>query len=81
MKPSILIRFGWNDRRRTMCCKDLATAFSSGTDNEMYGSVAHAYTDDPLNIHFGCELPAISFCPWCGTPAKDIPWDKVEEET
>lgn len=78
MKPTRLIRFGWNDRRRTLCCASLSAAFSSGTDNEAYGSLASAYDDDPASIHIGCELPAIAFCPWCGTPAKDILWDKEE---
>jgi hypothetical protein len=78
MKPTRLIRFGWNDRRRTLCCDSLSMAFSSRTDNSMYGSLAGTPTDDPTNIRFGCELPAIAFCPWCGTPAKDILWDKEE---
>lgn len=78
MKPTRLIRFGWDDRKRTLCCDSLSTAFSKGTDDGVCGSLASAYTDDPANIHFGCGLPAIAFCPWCGTPVKDILWDKEE---
>jgi hypothetical protein len=78
MKPTRLIRFGRSEINRTLCCVDLVTAFSSGTDNEAYGKLASAYGDDPASIHIGCELPAIAFCPWCGTPVKDILWDKEE---
>lgn len=78
MKPTALVRLCRGGADRTLCCVDLATAFSSGTDNEAYGRLASAYTDDPASIHIGSELPAIAFCPWCGTPVKDILWDKEE---
>ena len=45
------------------CCHDMRKAFQDGTDNEGYGSLAYQIDDE---IIFGCELPPINFCPWCG---------------
>ena len=59
---------------RKVCCSDMALAFTSGTDNEAYGKLAHAYDDAPTSIRFGCELPAVKFCPWCGTDMRSLSW-------
>lgn len=65
---------------RQVCCSDMALAFTSGTDNEAYGKLASAYGDDPSSIRFGCELPAVKFCPWCGTETRSLDWANAASE-
>lgn len=55
------------------CCEWWARAQQWGTDNEGYARLIHWRDDGP---HMGyvteneaddCYLPAVEFCPWCGT--------------
>lgn len=51
------------------CCMAMIQAQQSGTDNEMYGALVRYY--DPDNtVWMGCDLPPITFCPWCGKKIK-----------
>jgi hypothetical protein len=62
------------------CCGDMESAFQSGTDNEAYGALAY---DSDGRVFFGCDLPEVCFCPWCGKqvahprPASEVKEDKV----
>lgn len=42
-------------------------AFQSGTDNEAYGALARFWDGD---VHMGCDLPPVAYCPWCGKETK-----------
>jgi len=59
---------------KPVCCDPMSRAFRSGSDNEGYGAVAHAWADDPKSIGFGSDLPSIRFCPWCGADTHVFDW-------
>lgn len=50
------------------CCMAMIQAQQSGTDNEAYGS-AVSYSVEGI-AEIGCQLPPITFCPWCGKKIK-----------
>lgn len=53
------------------CCGQWAKAHESGTDNEMYSSLAHSMGSETYIGNSG-ELESVKFCPWCGHP-KGVP--------
>jgi len=46
-------------------CPQFIAAQQAGTDNEMYGALLYSDAD---GWAMGCDLPPISYCPWCGKP-------------
>ena len=46
------------------CCTAWEQAQQSGTDNEGYGALLYFVADD--EPRFGCNLPTVENCPWCG---------------
>lgn len=49
------------------CCLNFAQAQERGTDNETYGSLIDYFDDDFASMYLmGSDLPALSYCPWCG---------------
>ena len=62
---------------RSVCCYELAHAFSRGTDNEGYGACASAYnSDDSTSINLGSVPSSIKYCPWCGFEVAKLDWKK-----
>ena len=63
-------QFWWKcqpPRPPSLCCNPFWQAMQTGTDNESYGALV-AYWDG--EFHIGCNLPAITACPWCGGSPK-----------
>jgi hypothetical protein len=54
-------------KRDACSCDAFQAAQRSGTDNEAYGSLAYRWDGE---IRMGCDLPPITFCPWCGGSLK-----------
>ena len=52
------------DERLVVCCKEFRDAMQEGTDNEGYGKLIFI---EEGRYATGDHLPAINFCPWCGT--------------
>ena len=50
------------------CCFPMIDAQQAGTDNEAYGSLV-SYSLEGI-AEMGCDLPPITFCPWCGKKIK-----------
>lgn len=59
-----------------VCCRDMAHAFDSCTDNEGYGSLLSVEGWNGNNIGIGVDLPEINLCPWCGAAA-NFKWEKI----
>ena len=55
-------------RDKLECCEPMIKAQESGTDNEAYGALISYYGGNDAGV--GCDLPPITFCPWCGKKIK-----------
>ena len=53
----------YRDKAEEPCCDAWRKSSNSGTDNESYGRLRW---DLDGEWHFGCDLPAVKFCSWCG---------------
>jgi len=53
-----------NRKDQIGCCMPMIQAQQAGTDNEAYGALVSCSIE--MIIEIGCDLPPITFCPWCG---------------
>lgn len=58
------------------CCPAWRGAQRRGTDNECLGAVLWRCGNE---WRFGCDTPAVQFCPWCGSQKGKAPNEKLSD--